>query len=291
MNFESYLQKRKYRATTIQGTLEDVRRFTTWSTARNYPVQKITYNQLLEFIQSLQKRDVSKQSINLHLNSIDKYFDYQIEQGERKLNPAKKIRLKNHHKKVLQNLFTTEELEAIYQNYLNRPIWNYRFESQITVQKREIVLFGLLAFQGVQTSELRKIEKSHFNLHQGTVYIPAVAKSNSRILKLNASQILPLQDYFLLQEYKDLDTLFRSSELPNYMTSLVRRFNERNPSIELRNAQHIRQSVIVNWLKQFNIRQVQYMAGHKNIGSTERYKQEDLTDLTAQLNQFHPIRS
>ena len=288
--FENYLQKKKYRNSTIKGHLEDVRRFTAWSTARNYPVKEINYNQLLEFVQSFQKRNVSKHSINVHLNSIDKYFDYQIEQGERKLNPAKKIRLKNRHKKVLQNLFTTVEMETIYQSYLNRPIWDYRFESMRRVQKRETVLLGLLIFQGIQTAEIKKIEKSHFNLHQGTVYIPAIAKSLGRILKLNASQILPLQDYFLLQESQKLETLFKPSEVSNYMTRLVIQINKQNPNIKLRNAQHIRQSVIVNWLKQFNIRQVQYMAGHKNIGSTERYKQEDLTNLTAQLNQFHPLQ-
>ncbi len=59
---------------------------------------------------------------------------------------------------------------------------------------------------------------------------------------------------------------------------------------KIKDAKQIRGSVLVNWLKQYNIRQVQYMAGHKHIGSTERYKQEDLQDLQLQLNLFHPLK-
>lgn len=55
-------------------------------------------------------------------------------------------------------------------------------------------------------------------------------------------------------------------------------------------SRQIKASIIMNWLKQYNIRQVQYMAGHKNIRSTEAYKNQDLTDLTKQLELFHPLK-
>jgi hypothetical protein len=41
----------------------------------------------------------------------------------------------------------------------------------------------------------------------------------------------------------------------------------------------IRASVIVNWLKHYNIREVQELAGHRHICSTESYKQDDLENL------------
>ena len=51
----------------------------------------------------------------------------------------------------------------------------------------------------------------------------------------------------------------------------------------------IRKSVIVNWLKQHNLRQVQYLAGHKYISSTERYVVKDLQQLKTSVIQCHPI--
>jgi site-specific recombinase XerD len=56
------------------------------------------------------------------------------------------------------------------------------------------------------------------------------------------------------------------------------------------NAIQIRNSVIVNWLGQYNLRKVQYLAGHKYISSTERYKQDDLESLHEMINSFHPIQ-
>ena len=58
----------------------------------------------------------------------------------------------------------------------------------------------------------------------------------------------------------------------------------------LKDSRQIRTSVIMNWLKTNNIRQVQYMAGHKSIKSTESYRNQDLTDLTRQLELFHPMK-
>ena len=59
---------------------------------------------------------------------------------------------------------------------------------------------------------------------------------------------------------------------------------------EIIDSRQIRISVIMNWLKTNNIRQVQYMAGHKSIRSTEAYRNQDLTNLTRQLELFHPLK-
>ena len=41
------------------------------------------------------------------------------------------------------------------------------------------------------------------------------------------------------------------------------------------NAKQLRASVIVKWLKMYNLRKVQYLAGHRYISSTELYQQSD----------------
>ena len=69
---------------------------------------------------------------------------------------------------------------------------------------------------------------------------------------------------------------------------LVSQAKKLNP--EIIDSRQIRTSVIMNWLKTNNILQVQYMAGHKSIRSTESYCSQDMTDLTRQLELFHPLR-
>jgi integrase/recombinase XerD len=91
-----------------------------------------------------------------------------------------------------------------------------------------------------------------------------------------------------MQGQDPTDYLFpvkKSSEMVSRIISQVRWIDP-----EVTGSRQIRSSVIMGWLKQYNIRQVQYMAGHKSIRSTESYRLQDLTDLTRQLELFHPLR-
>jgi integrase/recombinase XerD len=56
------------------------------------------------------------------------------------------------------------------------------------------------------------------------------------------------------------------------------------------NAKQIRSSVITFWLRQNNLRQVQYLSGHKYVSSTERYQCNNLDDLQNELQQHHPMK-
>jgi site-specific recombinase XerD len=49
--------------------------------------------------------------------------------------------------------------------------------------------------------------------------------------------------------------------------------------------------VITWWLKNHNLRQVQYMAGHKYVSSTERYQLNNLDKLQEQLEKYHPLEN
>ncbi|MDD4673691.1 MAG: hypothetical protein PHI03_12220 [Bacteroidales bacterium] len=52
----------------------------------------------------------------------------------------------------------------------------------------------------------------------------------------------------------------------------------------------IRVSVITSWLQHYNLREVQYMAGHKYVSSTERYRTDNLKDLQKELEKYHPLK-
>lgn len=63
----------------------------------------------------------------------------------------------------------------------------------------------------------------------------------------------------------------------------------RNTKKKFINFRQVRTSVITHWLKQNNLRQVQYMAGHRYISSTESYLVNQMEDLQADIETFHPI--
>ena len=78
-----------------------------------------------------------------------------------------------------------------------------------------------------------------------------------------------------------------NNRLSNTITNIIKKLKKTNHKTE--NIHQIRASVITNWLKQYNLRQVQVLAGHRYISSTERYLQDDLESLHEIVNNFHPI--
>jgi hypothetical protein len=53
---------------------------------------------------------------------------------------------------------------------------------------------------------------------------------------------------------------------------------------------HLATDRTYNGLKANNLRQVQYMAGHKYVSSTQRYQVSNLDDLKNELWQHHPMK-
>ena len=93
------------------------------------------------------------------------------------------------------------------------------------------------------------------------------------------------------QQEKDIQRLFISmngqEELQNSLLHLNYALRKTNP--KYKHAIQIRQSVITQWLKEKDLRTVQYMAGHRYVSSTERYQTNNLEDLKEALNKYHPL--
>ena len=155
----------------------------------------LNYNDLLNFIRYDQKRGCNNVWINKELCSLRYYYDHLIKEGKSKVNPARDLYLKGSTKKVLQDILTVEQLEKVYQQYTRKPEWSLRSKRDKLSYNSNKVILGLLIYQGIQTRELKKLEVNHINLTQGSIYIPGSRRRNNRILKLQAMQMIPLQEY------------------------------------------------------------------------------------------------
>jgi site-specific recombinase XerD len=292
--FENYLlQQQKYRQSTIIGHLQNINRFLEWMQTNGIEeAENISYNDLLEYIQYEKQRNIITASINLRLTSIGKYFDCLKEQGSITRNPARTIRVKGALKKVVEQPLKYPDLEKLYNDYkvLEREVPNHIKEKSELAHQRNIIITGLLIWQGLHSGELEKLEVNHINLNEGIIYIPSTARGNSRELKLSTQQILTLHTYIhggTRDNLKPKAEELLPGNLNNTISALSKELQGINPVIK--NALHIRASVILHWLRQHNKRQVQYMAGHKYIGSTEMYEVQELETLTDQLTKHHPF--
>lgn len=110
-----------------------------------------------------------------------------------------------------------------------------------------------------------------------------------RQLQLSPKQIIPLHHYLtaIRSHLKPKGEELIPGSIRNIVLRLMEAIQGLNPIAT--NAQHIRGSVILNWLKTHSKRQVQYMAGHKYISSTEKYAAQEVEDLQDALAKHPPF--
>lgn len=159
-------------------------------------------------------------------------------------------------------------------------------------------MLGLVVYQGVKTEEWIRLEVTDVKVREGVIDIPQTRRGNHRTLKLAPEQVFDLYDYLchvrpallagkpgLVKE--DSQRLFVASRFDVITRAVIKQVIKTNPSVK--NVKQLRASVITKWLKQYNLREVQYRAGHRYVSSTEKYKQNDLEGLQEEINQYHPL--
>jgi integrase/recombinase XerD len=289
--FETCLRGRKYRPSTVQGHVQNLRLFMSWAQAYQLPEPEFAgYNDLLSYVQYEQQKGLSVSTINLRLGSISKYYECVKREGLIAVNPAKTLRIKGGATKVVEQPLAYRELENLYHQYKALQKQSLHQRKTDLAHQRNIIITGLLVWQGLHSGELQQLEIAHIRLSEGLIYIPSTARSNSRELALHTQQVLSLHHYLhggIREQLQPKEEELFPGSMHNTVNALVQELQGINPAV--RNAQHIRSSVILHWLQQHHKRQVQYMAGHKYIDSTERYEVQELVKLTEQVSRHHPF--
>lgn len=274
MSFTIYLQQRKYSPATIKTYEKYLDYFMQWLTRENLDAALLNYNELLDYIQYVQDKGKSKGAVTMQISVVRHYFNYLIQENKRSYNPTAGVFIKGRVRKLPSGLLSTEELELLYHQYY----------LQLHVEEYKKIMLGLLIFQGLTVGELLRIRAKDIKLLEGKIFIKGTGRSNERLLALHVHQLLLLKQY--LNKNKFTDYLF--SDFSKRIQYMFGQLHGLNPKVI--NAKQIRSSVITEWLRHNNLRQVQYMAGHKYVSSTERYQLGHLDDLTNALQQHHPMK-
>jgi integrase/recombinase XerD len=247
-------------------------------------IDNLEHENIMEYIRYRKSQGVQAKTINLELKKISYFLEF-----KGLPNIAEPIRLKGVQRRIPHDLFTQKQLDEIYKRF---PESKNHWTHENTLKTYHLIL-GLRIYQGLQDQELAKLEINHLQLDKGKIHVPSTKRTNKRVLELKSFQILPLHEY-LLTERKSLnediegEKLFHAARLRGGMNRIKKMINRYEP--KLNNMAQIRASVITNWLKHYNLREVQYMAGHKYVSSTERYRTDNLEDLQKELEKYHPLK-
>jgi site-specific recombinase XerD len=286
MNFEDYLKQKQLSHSSIESYMATLDRFLHWLEKQKIEPEQVRYADILVYMKHCQQQGATQRTIQSYLNSIRNFYDHLMERQKIKTNPLQNVKIQGVKRKSLHKILEPHELHAIYHHYGHETLSG----------RKNKVIIGLLVYQGLKTEELGKLEVKDVKLKEGKIEIPGGRKSNSRTLQLESHQVLDMYDYvkqtrpqILEQTNKETEKLFVSLESGEKLRIdyLMEQLKEQN--VKVTSAKQIRASVIVKWLRQYNLREVQYLAGHRYISSTEAYQQNEMQGLSEEVNQFHPL--
>ena len=287
MTFKEYLHKRRLSPGSINTYNRQLKIFSTWLNSQSLPGQETTYTDLLAFIGYCKEKGLKPSYITKILGVVRHYFNYFKYTGQLKNNPAAGLYLKGRQRTIPHDLLSEEQLNEIYNSFQEKGL----------AAKRNKAMLGLMIYQGLGTGELELLEPFSLLLREGKIQVPGAKKTNPRTLKLKAHQMIDLQQYesktrglILETTEKQSNKLFvslgSSQRLHASIDKLIRKLRKKHEFFV--NARQIRQSRLAIWIKQYDIRVVQYMAGHKYVSSTEKYQSSNLEDLKKELEKHHP---
>ncbi len=265
-------------------------------------VAKATTQEVTRYLEKLSRKRLENKTKYIRLNSLQHYYNWQIQLGNRDDNPVKPIKIRGTRTRKLYDIFSMQELEQLYYGYeipqeddpRHRRNW---WQEHLLTRRRNKVMLGLIIYQGLTTAEIDRITADDLQLRKGNIFIRGGRKSNERILELKSHQIMELMEYqlqtrpeLLRLAGKETTQLFASKgknvQSNHNWKNLSQVLKETHK--KFKNFKQVRASVITHWLGIYNLREVQYMAGHRYVSSTENYFINRLEDLQNDIDKYHP---
>jgi len=249
-SFKQYLESRELSKSTITHYNTYVLDFISWLDKDNTEVENTTTKELTAYLLKLQKQGLQNKTKAIRINCLKHYFNWQIQCNKRNDNPAKHIKIRGTKTKKLHDVFTIIELEKLYNDYV------------------------------IPSEDDKRNNRNWWQEHLLTRKRNKVALGLLIYQGLTTAEIDKLTENDL--QLREGKVLIKGSKKSNERT-----LEQQNPKFT--NFKQVRASVITHWLGIYNLRQVQYMAGHKYVSSTESYLVNRLEDLQSDIDKYHPM--
>lgn len=287
--FQAYLENLSHVDEFVNEHVREIRMFVEWLVSVGIQdVIRITTANVFEYMDYQKEIGNAQGTKNRKLNSLRKYYDCLFQLGHITRNPALGIHIGKRQKKVVESPLSDIQLHQLYvdacEHFDTRAkALNYKDETFEAINQRNKLIVSLMVYQGMDSGELDRLTVDDVNPSKGTIYIASSGRRKQRVLKMEASQTIPLYEY--LRNVSPNQTKLFDICIQQSMDYLLKTLKGIQPLI--RNAEHIRQSRILVWVGKLDIRTAQYQIGHKYVSSTEKYQVQNTDDLVEELNRIH----
>lgn len=255
--------------------------------AGNY-YEKITINQVHNFLIYLEERGNGATTKNRRMSSIKTFFEYLKEVGKTKVNIVENLKLAKVTYKEKKHL-TVEQMNTIL-NIIKSEKKHYKFAI------RNFAVMTVLMNTGLRNAELRNIKISDIDFKEKRLYVLGKGRKE-RIIPLNDSTIDAINQWIIERERMPIikegyeDYLFinqkkQRMEKDNLRDIVSRYYEMANINTKEYHVHTIRHGALTIMMKRSkNIKAVQRISGHSSIKTLlDIYTHTDDDELKSVVN-------
>ena len=285
--FLSYLESvKQYSPHTVEGYERDLKKLSDYLSAQDIENWKIVKeHDLRAFINSERRRGLSPRSIQRLLSSCRTFFENLLIEGHIQLSPAQNV----SSPKSAQLLPKAMDADLV-QRLLD-------FKPKGMIEIRDKALAELLYSSGLRLSEVCQLEVQDLDLKERTCRV--LGKGNkTRIVPVGKKAIQAIRDWMIYRS--ELKASKETSTHAIFLNNKGNRISARSIQLRLEklclqrgipgiNPHMLRHSFASHVLESSgDLRAVQEMLGHSDIGTTQIYTKLDFQHLSKVYDKAHP---
>lgn len=285
--FLSYLESvKQYSPHTLKGYERDLKKLSDYLSAQDIKNWKIVKeHDLRTFINSERRRGLSPRSIQRLLSSCRTFFEHLLIEGLIQLSPAQNV----SSPKLAQLLPKAMDADLV-QRLLD-------FKPKGIIEIRDKALAELLYSSGLRLSEVCQLEVQDLDLKERTCRV--LGKGNkTRIVPVGKKAIQAIRDWMIYRS--ELKASKETSTDAIFLNNKGNRISARSIQLRLEklclqrgipgiNPHMLRHSFASHVLESSgDLRAVQEMLGHSDIGTTQIYTKLDFQHLSKVYDKAHP---
>ena len=267
---------------TISSYKRDLTAFFTFLKEKHDSGEEVRDHDIRGFVAQERRRDLSARSIQRALSSIRSFFNYLLDEEVVESNPAANI----------SSPKSTQLLPKALDTDLVKRLLDFKPQGDIEIRDKAMV--ELLYSSGLRLSELCSLNMDSISVRERSCRV--VGKGNkTRDLPVGEKAIQSLRDWFLVRKNISSDSnkaLFLNKNGKRISTRSVQLRLERlskKRGLPMVNPHMLRHSFASHILESSgDLRAVQEMLGHSDIGTTQIYTKLDFQHLSKVYDDAHP---
>jgi integrase/recombinase XerC len=230
------------------------------------------------------RKGLSSKSLQRELSAIRSFYNYLLKQGLAEVNPAQHIQAPKQARKLPKTL-DVDQLSGLLEAGASSRL-----------EIRDLAMFELFYSSGLRLSELSALDLTDLDLPDSTLVVRSGKGGKSRVLPVGSKAVTALENWLRQRPIPP-----PGFEPALFVSARGTRLGQRNIELRLKQwcikkgiSEHIhphmlRHSFASHLLESSqDLRAVQELLGHSNIGTTQIYTHLDFQHLAEIYDKAHP---